>query len=527
MHHPHSLSVVPIFVNAGAALLPALIAALTSLIALLLSPRALLSLCRRKPWLPALVITMGVLAWYSPRLFPNTQAHTATTAPSSAIDWPAIARDRLRQQQGTHSLLTPLWHHDLDNQIPLSTPALFTEPATGKTVLYLPTTLFDTGKKFGSLFAIDAATGQTLWTATTDNTTDLKPFFSSPALSPNGSLLAVGQGLHDDANCALLCFGVKDATQNKPAAVQWSIKTPLHVESSPAIFTRNGRQLVVVGAGAIEGPDRKPIGNPGYVLCADLVSGKQLWQFPLYDPESSPAVDEQGAIYIGSGFNGNAVVALRSDPDDALANTPREIWRIKTPYPAVGDVTLAKSSTDPAAADIVLIGLGNGDYVFSDPKPAGLILALDSRTGTILWQTALPDSSLGRLLVTSLSSSSASDHWPLTTDHSIVLAPCRDGQAYALDLATGKILWQTTISATPNIPLLAGLAADDSHAFALAADGTLAILDLASGQLLERLKLSDDAKFPQNLSLSTPILHNHILYVATETTALHAFRVSQ
>src|SRR5438045_1616233 len=102
MHYSHTLSVVPIFVNAGAALLPALIAALTSLIALLLSPRALLSLCRRKPWLPGLFVAAAVLAWYSPRLFPSTQAHAPATAPANVIDWPAIARDLLREQQGTH-----------------------------------------------------------------------------------------------------------------------------------------------------------------------------------------------------------------------------------------------------------------------------------------------------------------------------------------------------------------------------------------------------------------------------------------
>jgi len=522
----YQIAVVPIFVNAGAAMLPAIVAAMTSLVALLLSPRAMWRLCRRKPWLPAVVVAIAVGLYYSPRLFsgavPKPPADGGRAGANSVIDWPAIAREILRQQnsQSDNAVLTPLWHHTLDGHIALSTPAFFTDKA-GRTTLYLPTTLLDLGDAFGVLFAIDVDSGKTLWSASTTGDIEnggefLKPFFSSPAVSADGSRLAVGQGLHNDANCPLLCFDIL-AAEGVASRIVWSVKTPLHVESSPAIFVKDGRERVVVGAGAIEGgPDRKAQGNPGYVFCVDLATGKQLWQYPLNDPESSPAVDEEGTVYIGSGFNGNAVVAITEKPE-ARSQKPEEaqgqqslglLWNTPTLYPAVGDMTLA---SHPKLGKILLTGVGNGDYVFSDPKPAGLVIALDRATGKILWQTPMPDSVLGRLVV--------------TADNAVVLAGCRDGQAYAIELVSGKILWRARVSASPNVPVLAGLAADSRHAFALAADGTLAILSLSDGRMLERMKLAEPSKAPQNLSMSTPVVFGDVLFVATETTGLHAFRI--
>ncbi len=83
-------------------------------------------------------------------------------------------------------------------------------------------------------------------------------------------------------------------------AVRWLAKTPLHLESSPAIWG----DVVIVGAGAVEaGEDHKPKTHPGYVLAARLSDGEVLWTHDVNDPESSPALRD-GVAYIGSGFNG-------------------------------------------------------------------------------------------------------------------------------------------------------------------------------------------------------------------------------
>jgi len=55
------LAVVPVFVNTGAALLPALMAGLASFVTILFRPRQLVRVCREKPLRP-LGVLVGVLA---------------------------------------------------------------------------------------------------------------------------------------------------------------------------------------------------------------------------------------------------------------------------------------------------------------------------------------------------------------------------------------------------------------------------------------------------------------------------------
>ena len=75
------LGVVPVFVNVGAAVLPAIIAALASVFALLLRPRELLRVCRAKPHVPLLVVVgavglyFGVMWLMAPAVPTGRKAH--------------------------------------------------------------------------------------------------------------------------------------------------------------------------------------------------------------------------------------------------------------------------------------------------------------------------------------------------------------------------------------------------------------------------------------------------------------------
>lgn len=508
----HNLGVVPIFVNAGAALLPAIIAGLTSFLAILANPRALAKLLRRRPLTSLSLLAAALLLSFTiPMLL-------AATHPKDIhkTDWAAVARDLLRQQAATqhsNSLLTPLWHHDLDGSLPLATPRIIGHR------LIVPTTTLDIVSKTGTLYALDLATGKTLWkTDRLDETTDLKPFFSSPAPTPDGTKFIVGQGLHDDTDCPLLCVDVATGK------ILWSVPTPLHIESSPVVLHRPAGDLAIVGVGAIEGSDRKPTGTPpwhiGYVLCVDIATGAELWRHRLADPESSPALYHNSVI-IGSGFNGNAIVRLRTDPTpptpsspatgpapDFLATQPapspasRELQRRDLPYPGVGNVTIA--------GNLALIGAGNGDYVFSDPQPAGLVVCFDAATMNQRWSTPLPDSVLG----------------PISVFDQTVLAGCRNGEVFALSLPDGKILWRGKVSAAAiPTPVLAGVATDGRLVFALAADGTLAIFDRITGQLLQRLLLADEAKPSRGYTTATPVVYAGQLFICTETTGLNCYQI--
>ncbi len=50
------LAVVPIVVNAGAALLPAFLAGTVSFVAILFKPKEMLRICKAKPWIPITVL---------------------------------------------------------------------------------------------------------------------------------------------------------------------------------------------------------------------------------------------------------------------------------------------------------------------------------------------------------------------------------------------------------------------------------------------------------------------------------------
>ncbi len=398
----------------------------------------------------------------------------------------------------------------------LATPALYSPSTGGLAILYQPGVDAAHAEKLpGTFYALDAATGKTLWKASSISDAngppvDLRAIFSQPIIVHDGAWVITGQGLHDDANCALLCIDVEASRLAKAGRAAWTVPTSLHLESSPALFTVHDKPRVVIGAGAIEGPDGKAISDPGYLICVDVDSGKLLWTYHINDPEAASAVDQNNIIYVGAGVNGNAVVALRSDTDAELAaeNLPRELWRLPTQYPATGDLSLIH---DAILGDLLLLGAGNGDYVHSAKEPAGLVLAINPATGKIFWQTQVPDSVLGRLAV---------------QGHT-VLAPCRDGNVYSLDLAKGQILWKTRISETGENAALAGIVANDRYAFAISADATLAALSLSNGQIIERLKLNDPAKFTQNYTMAKPLLLGDTLYVPTENTGLHAFNIGR
>src|SRR4051794_24645394 len=105
------LAVVPIFVNAGAALVPTLIAGLTSFIAVLLKPRELLTLFRRKPWLPVSVIAACVAIGFAiSHLLATPATAKASALPTSVgrvssippTDWTKVALGLLEEERNAN-----------------------------------------------------------------------------------------------------------------------------------------------------------------------------------------------------------------------------------------------------------------------------------------------------------------------------------------------------------------------------------------------------------------------------------------
>jgi len=520
------LAVVPIFVNAGAAILPTLVAAITSVLVVLFKPRELLGLIRRRPLLcglcagvVAVAVAAAILGLRGQRPVREGQIQTAGAA--ARYDWTQVALDLIAQGQVRQASaaapapaapprpqgepvaaapapdtqdfsrcfytggpspvgLRPLWSFGPEETLFLGIPAVH-----GNRV-FAAGCQTDLGGYTGLLACLDRDTGKPIWQVTEIRWEPLRPFFSSPAVTGDGKSIVIGQGLHADRDCSLLCF---DAQTGQ---LRWAVKTTLHIESSPAI----SGDLAVVGAGAVEGRDGRPVGDSGFCLAVRISDGKELWRVPVVDPESSPAIDGEGVVYIGSGFNGAAVVAIRTQTDEELSakGLERVAWRTPVAHPVTGPITLA--------GDVVLAGGGNSDMVHSNRNAQGLVIAMDRRTGAILWQTPFDDAVLGGV----------------ACREGVLICPVRTGEVAALALKDGSVLWRTRVSG--DSPVLAGCGFTGRHVYAVSNDGYLAVLDARDGKTLEKVPLNDQSKPGTGLALSTPRIIAGRVLVGSETGGL-------
>lgn len=510
-----NLGVVPIVVNAGAVLLPAVAAALAGFVGLLLRPRELVGVCRRNPWRVLMVVGAGVGLWLGVAYW--TKATPAKAITTGEMDWAQVALTILQREQAgtlggsaetmngaatrpTEAVgyrqdarrcgyaggivpqgLRPLWNYRVGEAMVLVSPVVVGDRVYGASCLA------DATGNYGTLFCIGAGDGRMIWQTDRLGGQDLKGIFSSPAATADGRYLVIGQGLHDDADCDLLC--VEAAT----GKLHWQVRTPLHLESSPAIRG----DLVVIGAGAIEDRQHRAKGDPGFVLGVRISDGQVLFREAVNDPESSPAISAEGIVYIGSGINGKAVVALRSDSAETLRATrkSRVLWRTPLAYPVTGAVTLD--------GGLVIVGAGKGDYVYRDPDPAGLVAALDARTGRVVWQTELPDAVLGAV-------AACGDR---------LYCPVRNGEIVALNLADGRVRWRQKISGSAGV--LAGPAVAGGLVYAVSKDGLLAVLAAEDGRIIEKHRINDDSRIGEmGMSLSSPTMSGGRVYVGSETGGL-------
>ncbi len=394
--------------------------------------------------------------------------------------------------------LKPAWSYyaqDERNAMVLSSPMV------RDGLVYTASCLIDPPGSYGSVACVELATGKERWLTVAKSATgkeELTGFFSSPALTADGSRLLIGQGLHTDYDACLVCLDARTG------AVLWTVPTPLHLECSPSIEG----DIVVVGAGAVEvGESHQPVGdpqghgNPGFVLGVRISTGEVLFRQPVNDPEGSPIL-EHGICYIGSGMNGSKAVAFRADLSDAELQAKglgRMLWSIDTPYPATGAVTLA--------GDSVLIGCGKGDFVFAAKDPEGVVLAIDKRTGAKQWSVTVPDAVLGAIAVAGTTA----------------IVPCRNGEVVAIDLAAqGAVRWRARVNKTA--PVLAGPAITGSHVYAVSNDGYLAVFDVADGRQVERVYLNAKGR-PGELGLctSSPLIVDGRVLVGSETGGLRCF----
>jgi outer membrane protein assembly factor BamB len=378
-----------------------------------------------------------------------------------------------------------------------------------------------------------------------------------PGPDPAARWLVIGEGYHEDRNCRLVCLDLAPARApgGKPK-LAWSVQTTSHVESTPCLH--DGRVYIGAGddgvwcveletgrvvwriegdaayvvsdgprAGALSELEGKTVSASGRVWREGLgakgkddpgtlmievaefreaaapstahapnsgfdrtVSGKVVrkdgrlrieapWANP--DSESCP-IGHGPYVLFGSGIGGQRLNCVE-------AATGKPVWQAPTPYPAFGPPTIA--------GDRVLIGVGNGNFLESAPKPAGAVLCVSLQDGRLLWKVDTADTILGAVAV----------------DGSRAYACGRDGTLTVIDLAKG----QTVCLFAVGSPMVCSPALAGDALYVTTEAGRLLALDRAAGTPRWAQTLSNGERI-----ISSPSISGSRVFVGTRSKGLFA-----
>ena len=251
----------------------------------------------------------------------------------------------------------------------------WTSPPVANGVVY-----FGVNRPIPVVYAVNATTGQEIW----HHTGPIANIVSSPALESDRIYVAFTDGT----------IRALDATNGQ---VIWSVNHPGGANSSPAVA--GGRLYIAIH-------------NRG-LLALDANTGSELWLAPMPGPQwSSPAV-ENGRVFVGS-RDDHKLYAFDAVTGDILWTATTNDW----------------VQTSPAVADGVV-------YIANN---SGNVYAFELETGNLVWQSAVapgfgfgssPTVANGVVYIASALDASAT-HF--------------DGKLYALDAANGQVLFSDFVS---------------------------------------------------------------------------------
>src|ERR1700724_1651863 len=205
---------------------------------------------------------------------------------------------------------------------------------------------------------------------------------------------------------------------------------------------------VYVGTNNQEPRDPKIVGDRGVLMAFRAADGHFLWQavheklsqgkvndWPLQGICSTPAVDGNSLYYVS---NRAELVCARPAGREAGAGGAVFVWKLDM-IGQLGIYPHNQAASSPLViGDLVYVVTGNGvdEGNVNIPAPkAPSFLAVDKRTGKVVWQSSLP----GRKILHGQWSSPSSG---VLDGRPPVLFPGGDGWLYALEPLTGKVIWR-------------------------------------------------------------------------------------
>ena len=278
--------------------------------------------------------------------------------------------------------------------------------------------------------------GEILWSAQT-----LGVIPSSPALSPDGSQVAVGS--YDNS---LYVYDVPSGEQ------LWSYDTGSVIMSSPS-YSRDGQVVYVANyTGTLFALTAPSAGSSNGVL---------LWQYQMGDNTgyANPAVDSNGNVYIGSRdrylhvVDASGKLVWRYRVSSSITSSIAVDERDGTVYFASGLYLYAVSAPDSSSSSGRLKwryqtdgfpsgspAIGDGGSVVYIGSRKGYLYAINSIDGSLRWQHR--------------ASSSGIDSSPVIDDAGVAYYGSDDGNVYGLD-SQGQLVFKFStgdrVESTPAI----------------------------------------------------------------------------
>jgi outer membrane protein assembly factor BamB len=349
----------------------------------------------------------------------------------------------------------------------------------------------------GSLYAVDRASGRVVWRDAVGPGRRVVDWgtgsFTGSALYDGGRLFAVTMG------GVVLCLDPGDGR------ILWR-SAPLFPETVPdavwsSLHAYDGVLFVGIG-----GSGSSP-GERGGAAALDELTGKVLWTRSLVAFSGgggagvwpTPAVaPELGLIFVGTGNplpypgnpGGSGPVPPGPDPyTDSVVALDRTdghiVWYFQT-HPHDGEDL-------DFLASVNLFRLPDGRLAAGDGEKDGVYYVFDARTGRPVWRRDLGRSgaktmitgtaavSGGRIFVGTMEVPDGVTPWPEAG------LPPAEGHLFALDAATGRVLWKRAMPAA----VMAAPAVARDVVFAVAADGTVRAFATATGRPLWSAKAGD------------------------------------
>ena len=390
-----------------------------------------------------------------------------------AGDWQFSGRDvhNTRNAEDEHTLdvsrvaeLKPLWAVITDGNVAAT-------PAVVNGMVYAT----DLG---GSLWAVDAATGQVVWKNAIMSYTGVPGDVSRTTPAHWRGTLIMGEGSQAAKTEEGAIVFALDANSGRP---KWRTK----VEADPAAMITGAPivddGVVYVGTASKAESQRRPATFRGSVLALSADTGAILWQTYLTKPGytgaavwgSTPAVDhDAGLVYVATGNNYSVPAGVCGAPErsnctpspadnyvDSIValdvKTGRVVWAARTLTDDVS-TNFAHDGPDYDFAQgpslfTATIG-GKPTTLVGAGQKSGVYWALNPATGEVVWKTQVgPGGGLGGMMWGSAAdgrriyvSISNAAHAPIAIASATGESQTTTGGFWAaLDAATGAVLWRT------------------------------------------------------------------------------------